>query len=536
MGLGLAEPGFHTRAFVEWEEYPRNAIFAAQRAGYFAPAPIWDDLTTFDARPLAGAFDTLLAGYPCQPFSQAGQRRGEADERHLWPDVARVIRELGPGLEWIFLENVAGHVSLGAETVLRELREMGFTPAAGLFSAAETGAAHERLRWFCVAHKPGRGQREQRDAAQPGCRGYADGGGEHLADGLRDRACSGGQPSAPHQDAGREGRRGCAQSGDAGGSVANSDGRNASAEREQRGGEQRFQPQSGTDGAGSVDNAAGARCDGARIGAEADSQGRERLSGDGCTNVGDTTSPRLPQPGQPGQPESGPQGPAGMVAEPQRSDRTMADAHPAGREPGHEGPERSRRDEPGRGGELLADASAPRLQGREQPGSSGERDRAPADGSASERGRPWLHPPGPADREAWAAVLAADASRAPSFSRRDVKEAAIRLAALLTPEQAEAIVQRAGDMAFTDLLAEVVSEAGWLVDQTAAFAGLCDLAHGMAQRSRALRLLGNGVFPLAAAHAWRTLSAAHGLGRVDLGATSAREAGTYADESLGVTS
>jgi hypothetical protein len=132
--------------------------------------------------------------------------------------------------------------------------------------------------------------------------------------------------------------------------------------------------------------------------------------------------------------------------------------------------------------------------------------------------------------------LAADASRAPSFSRRDVKEAAIRLAALLTPEQAEAIVQRAGDMAFTDLLAEVVSEAGWLVDQTAAFAGLCDLAHGMAQRSRALRLLGNGVFPLAAAHAWRTLSAAHGLGRVDLGATSAREAGTYADESLGVTS
>lgn len=153
MGLGLAEPDFHTRAYVEWEEYPRSVIIAAQQAGYLEPAPIWDDLTTFDARPLAGAIDTLLAGYPCQPFSAAGQRRGESDERHLWPEVARVARELGEGLQWILLENVAGHVSLGAETVLRELRDMGFTPAAGLFSAEETGATHERLRWFCVARR-----------------------------------------------------------------------------------------------------------------------------------------------------------------------------------------------------------------------------------------------------------------------------------------------------------------------------------------------------------------------------------------------
>ncbi len=153
MGLMLAEPGFHTRCFVEWEEYPRASIIAAQRAGYFAPAPIWDDLTTFDAKPFAGAIDTLLAGYPCQPFSQAGKRLGADDPRHLWPHVARVIRELGDGLRWVFLENVAGHITLGAETVLRELWEMGWTPAAGAFSAAETGAPHERLRWFCVAHR-----------------------------------------------------------------------------------------------------------------------------------------------------------------------------------------------------------------------------------------------------------------------------------------------------------------------------------------------------------------------------------------------
>jgi site-specific DNA-cytosine methylase len=151
MGLMLAEPGFHTRAFVEWEHWPRTVLIAAQRAGYFAPAPIWDDITTFDGTPFRGAFDTVLAGYPCQPFSSAGLRRGADDERHLWPDVARIIREVEP--RWVFLENVAGHINLGAETVLRELWNMGWTPAAGAFSAAEVGAPHERLRWFCVAYR-----------------------------------------------------------------------------------------------------------------------------------------------------------------------------------------------------------------------------------------------------------------------------------------------------------------------------------------------------------------------------------------------
>ena len=101
LGLMLAEPGYHTRAFVEWEEYPRTVLIAAQHAGYFAPAPIWDDLRSFDARPFHGAFDAVLAGYPCQPFSAAGKRGGADDPRHLWPEVARVIRECAP--EWVFL-------------------------------------------------------------------------------------------------------------------------------------------------------------------------------------------------------------------------------------------------------------------------------------------------------------------------------------------------------------------------------------------------------------------------------------------------
>jgi DNA (cytosine-5)-methyltransferase 1 len=169
MGLMLAEPGFHTRCFVEWEEYPRQSIIAAQRAGYFAPAPIWDDVTTFDGRPLRGAIDTILAGYPCQPFSQAGQRKGADDERHLWPDVARIIREIEP--EWVFLENVLGHVSLGLETVLRELWDMGYTPAVGIFSAEEVGSTHERQRVFIVANSSCRRRGGSREGENQQSRG-----------------------------------------------------------------------------------------------------------------------------------------------------------------------------------------------------------------------------------------------------------------------------------------------------------------------------------------------------------------------------
>ena len=167
MGLMLAEPGFHTRCYVEWEPYPRSSIIAAQAAGYFAPAPIWDDITTFDATPLRGAIDTILAGYPCQGESYAGKRELDKADTWLWEDVARIIEEVAP--TWVILENVEGHITGGAETVLRRLLDMGFTPATGLFTAAETGATHKRPRWFCVAYANGRNtgkERQQRSGQQ----------------------------------------------------------------------------------------------------------------------------------------------------------------------------------------------------------------------------------------------------------------------------------------------------------------------------------------------------------------------------------
>ena len=84
------------------------------------PTALWPDLLTFDGRPWRGLIDIITAGYPCQPFSVAGKRLGERDERHLWPEVRRVVEEVRP--PFCFFENVAGHLRIGFESVRRKIR------------------------------------------------------------------------------------------------------------------------------------------------------------------------------------------------------------------------------------------------------------------------------------------------------------------------------------------------------------------------------------------------------------------------------
>ncbi|MFN3314831.1 MAG: DNA cytosine methyltransferase [Hyphomonas sp.] len=116
-------------------------------------AVVWDDVGTFDGRPWCGAVDIVTAGYPCQPFSVAGKRRGADDPRHLWPHVARIIGEVEP--PFVFLENVAHHLRLGFPEVASGLVGMGYKLAAGLFTAAEVGAPHKRERLFILAVREG---------------------------------------------------------------------------------------------------------------------------------------------------------------------------------------------------------------------------------------------------------------------------------------------------------------------------------------------------------------------------------------------
>lgn len=96
--------------------------------------------------------DILTGGYPCQPFSHAGKRKGTDDERHIWPDVREAIRRLRP--RYTFLENVAGHRSLGFDRVLGDLAEDGLHVRWTSVRASDVGAPHQRERLFILVTPP----------------------------------------------------------------------------------------------------------------------------------------------------------------------------------------------------------------------------------------------------------------------------------------------------------------------------------------------------------------------------------------------
>lgn len=166
LGLKLAVPDCRTVCYVEIEKVPQDILLARMADGFLDRAPIWGDLKQFDGRPWRRLVDLVHGGYPCQPFSLAGRRRGARDPRHLWPDIARILAECEP--EWCFFENVPGHLSLGFDVVARDLDALGYRVAAGLFTAAEIGAPHERRRFFILAHHDG-----QRRADVEGSTGQA---------------------------------------------------------------------------------------------------------------------------------------------------------------------------------------------------------------------------------------------------------------------------------------------------------------------------------------------------------------------------
>lgn len=95
------------------------------------------------------AVDVLCGGYPCQPFSHAGQREGVNDERHLWPYFAEAIRRIRP--RYAVLENVAGHRSMGFDSVLADLAEMRYDAQWCSVRASDVGAPHQRERLFVLA-------------------------------------------------------------------------------------------------------------------------------------------------------------------------------------------------------------------------------------------------------------------------------------------------------------------------------------------------------------------------------------------------
>lgn len=139
-----------TVCYVEREAFACAVLAQAMGRGTLDSAPIWSDVATFDGRPWRAVVDIVIGGYPCQPFSQAGTRRGQVDPRHIWPHCARILRETDAPLA--FFENVSGHLSLGGREVIKELQGMGYEVASLLCRASDVGAPHRRERLFILAY------------------------------------------------------------------------------------------------------------------------------------------------------------------------------------------------------------------------------------------------------------------------------------------------------------------------------------------------------------------------------------------------
>jgi DNA (cytosine-5)-methyltransferase 1 len=155
LGLKRAIPDLRTVALCEIEAFAIANLVSKMEAGLMDPAPIWPDLKTFPWAAFRDRVDILTGGYPCQPFSAAGQRKGKQDPRHLWPWIADGIRLLRPRI--CFFENVEGHISLGLSDVIEDLAGMGYRTTWGIFSASEVGAPHQRKRVFILAISSGFG-------------------------------------------------------------------------------------------------------------------------------------------------------------------------------------------------------------------------------------------------------------------------------------------------------------------------------------------------------------------------------------------
>lgn len=167
IGYRLACRNARTICYVEIEAFAQAVLVARIKDGLLDDAPLWSDLKTFDCQPWRGTVDTVIGGFPCQPFSNAGRKQGTADPRHLWPYISHVIKEIQPSE--CFFENVDGLLSTQSpdgryayEIVQQDLRDMGYEVEAGLFSANQVGAPHRRVRLFILAYSQSTRTRDQR--------------------------------------------------------------------------------------------------------------------------------------------------------------------------------------------------------------------------------------------------------------------------------------------------------------------------------------------------------------------------------------
>lgn len=165
-GLSRVLPRLELSLIVEIEAYAVSLALSRMASGSLPTVPIWTDLKTLRWDSIAGTFDVLTGGFPCQPFSQSGKRKGSDDPRHLWPYIANGLRITQPKL--CVFENVDGILSkeLGdgyedpegtpvALHVLRCLERLGYKATFAVSRADEAGHRHARQRVFFVGVRRG---------------------------------------------------------------------------------------------------------------------------------------------------------------------------------------------------------------------------------------------------------------------------------------------------------------------------------------------------------------------------------------------
>jgi DNA (cytosine-5)-methyltransferase 1 len=156
-GFDLASEwmGWENVFHCEWNPFGQKVL-----KHYWPNAESFDDITKTDFTKYANQIDILTGGFPCQPYSMAGKRKGKEDERHLWPEMLRAIREIKP--KYIVGENVFGLLNWNGGLVFDEVHSdlefEGYEVQAVVIPAAAVNAPHGRDRvWFVATNTNGNG-------------------------------------------------------------------------------------------------------------------------------------------------------------------------------------------------------------------------------------------------------------------------------------------------------------------------------------------------------------------------------------------
>lgn len=154
-GIALAAEwaGIETVAFCEREPFCQKVL-----QKNFPGVPIFDDVCTLNRQLLeekgviepGGTIDIISGGFPCQPYSIAGKRKGKEDDRDLWPEMFRIIKELRP--TWVVGENVANFANMELDRTLFDLESAGYKGQSFIIPACAVDAKHRRDRTFVVAY------------------------------------------------------------------------------------------------------------------------------------------------------------------------------------------------------------------------------------------------------------------------------------------------------------------------------------------------------------------------------------------------